>query len=241
MFKDLQILTLATKYQKMPAYASTIFITTIRKEPIWRSTKLPTKTESESLIAEKYAAFWAHLLFTHRKISSTLLSHWQCIWNRSISVYMAIQFSSKSKPNLRFPYKSTIAVYKDDHLIKVMGSREGAVYPPLLADLIKNQSHQIIAQKNTGNYVLVSLIYKGFIVWFLPLLTLFISLTGIMVSSFGFTQFLFPFYWWSLSPEFQYEEIAQEQIPNHHNRIWCCFHLYSSEVQQPFIINVYTI
>jgi signal transduction histidine kinase len=122
-----------------------------------------------------------HIYYSPIEKSAVLYYHIDNASEPVNPVYMAIQFSSKSKPNLKFPYKSTIAVYKDDHLIKVMGSREGAVYPTLLADLIKNQSHQIIAQKNTGNYVLVSLAYKGFIARFLPLLTLFISLTGIMV------------------------------------------------------------
>ena len=142
--------------------------------------QIANKNRIESLIAESMLLS-EHIYYSPIEKSAVLYYHIDNASEPVNPVYMAIQFSSKSKPNLRFPYKSTIAVYKDDHLIKVMGSREGAVYPPLLADLIKNQSHQIIAQKNTGNYVLVSLAYKGFIARFLPLLTLFISLTGIMV------------------------------------------------------------
>ncbi len=142
--------------------------------------QIANKNRIESLIAESILIS-EHIYYSPIEKSAVLFYHIDNVAEPVNPVYMAIQFTIKSRPSLRFPYKSSIAIYKEGHLIKVLGSREGASYPPLLADLNQNQSHQIVGQKTHGDYVLISLAYKGFVARFLPLLTLFISLTGIMV------------------------------------------------------------
>jgi hypothetical protein len=48
---------------------------------------------------------------------------------------MAIQFSFKIKPVIHFPYRSTLGIYKNNHLVKVLGNQEGTSYPGLLSEL----------------------------------------------------------------------------------------------------------
>ena len=142
--------------------------------------QIANKNRIESLIAESML-ITDHIHWSPIDKTAILYYHIDNATDPANPIFMAIQFSFKIKPVIHFPYRSTLGIYKNNHLVKVLGNQEGTSYPGLLSELESKQAQQITHRKSFENYTIVSLAYKGFIARFLPLLTLFISLTGIMV------------------------------------------------------------
>ncbi|MBK8700150.1 MAG: HAMP domain-containing histidine kinase [Saprospiraceae bacterium] len=142
--------------------------------------QISNKDKIDNLLAES-ELIGDHIYYSPIEKSALLYYHIDNVNDPANPIFMAIQFLLKEKPFPDLPYKASIAVYKGNHLVKIKGDIENSNYPTLLSQLQLNQTSKSIKFYSLKNYTFVSLAQRSFIARYLPLLTLFIALAGIMV------------------------------------------------------------
>jgi two-component system, NtrC family, nitrogen regulation sensor histidine kinase NtrY len=103
-------------------------------------------------------------------------------------IYLTILFDPKTKIDIKLPYKTSLAVYRDNSLIKAFN--EDGYYPKTLNNDNKKGYFEV---KKIGDYNIVRKEGKLFLSKFLPLVTFFISILGILVLIFISMNSIFHF------------------------------------------------
>jgi signal transduction histidine kinase len=95
-------------------------------------------------------------------------------------MYLAILFKPLMRDNFILPYKHSIAVYKDARLTRTMGFN-GANYPAVLPpNYIQDREKEVLANV-VKSYTFVSVLPKKFLSIYLPMLTLFVTILGLLL------------------------------------------------------------
>lgn len=107
-------------------------------------------------------------------------------------IHLSILFNENENEDVLIPYKRDIAIYKNNQLIRVTGINEYYTYPDVLDLNQLDLKHNDIAISR-NNFTYVSKSKSNSLVKYLPLLTLFITIFGLLVLFFILLNSMFNF------------------------------------------------
>ncbi len=118
----------------------------------------------------------AHLYYS--PVDQTPLLHYLIdnIADQSNPINLAILFSPKKKKEVVLPYKYSLAAYKNDFLVRTWNDEN--YFPKILTEKNKNSTHEL---KKINEYSIVKKVGQKFITRFLSLVTLMITIIGILL------------------------------------------------------------